>query len=1036
MKRILPVALFVVAACTSSAQTAEPLASDLLPIRSIDTWIDLSGSARPVTILCPDRPACRQAAETIAAAIEKLGGRRPAISSSPQEALPETRNVVAVGNVNDNTLIARLYFNYYSYEDSLLPGVGGYSIRTVYDPYPWHGKGNVVVLGISDDAALPQAAANLAEKIRRGKTAAGIDYTLEVSTARALADAEVKTLEADKTPSFRVFLTSATQYLKTGQEVFARHAVATLERIAKRYAEDPASDCDWPEETNSSDILATWDAFEECPLLTDSDRQQFTQAMLQFMRSLVGHVSGYSQIGTDDLVSWNHTTFPLLGLYFGSRYFHDYYGLPEAQKHLDKARACLLAQARSWKPQEDADGYLTITMGHTLEYSLAEWNLEFFRSGRMRQYADYVIGICDSAGLPSGFGDSGLGQSPTLIPKALPIAFWWYRDPEYLWVLQHIHGGDWPNPFHRDIPAQKPDGHSGVRVFPLDGQLYEFTQRRPTYNEPVAPPNVPREAAIDKIAFRDAWNDKAQYLLLDGYSRGKHLHYDGGAIIELVDRGQRWLIDHDYLSRNTTEHNMLSVIRDGRSTELVPSCAGLLCASDVGPQIGLVGTEIRDYDGIDWHRYVFWSKGDAFVVLDRMTARQDAAYDLDLVWKVQDRGDERLVDEGTFLVRRSSLPARSGPFEVVADPAASQGKAVVLAQKESVLFFTVDLPAGEYGVAVVGYGTGTGSDSLFVHSSSGQSAVVGLPHARYNPAVASRPQPKAPRLKLAGEERQRICLTLRENPPVRVDQLVFFGSDGKPLRTLEAEQASPPAEDDIAAAPAQRFWLKWPDPVRATLKRSAPQGIVVPVCKLYQRTSRRLAAGEAAEVANLLYTDETAEPADYGIQRIAEGAVLVRGREDALCAVRGASIEGLQFDADMLYLSASQIAWAGGRRLQTGEARLASDSVSNLEIDLATSECAASTPEGRPSGMETSNISAEPIRRLLASLAAGIIKASKPAEPPLPDAQPAWSAVLEGETPLRRLKLADLDGDGKPEILAAAGTRVFALEGDGCIRWS
>ncbi len=426
--------------------------------------------------------------------------------------------------------------------------------------------------------------------------------------------------------------------------------------------------------------------------MTDSDRRQFTGAMLQFMRSLVGHVSGYSQVGTDDLVSWNHTTFPLMGLYFGSRYFHDYYGLDETSMHLEKARACMLAQARSWKPQEDADTYLTITMGHTVDYCLAEWELDFFESGRMRQYADYVIGICDSIGWLSGFGDSGIGRSPMLIPRAVPVAFWWYRDPGYLWVLEHVHGGTWANPFHRDVAAEEPERHSGVCAFPLDGQLYEFTRRRSFYDEPVSPPNVPREAAFDKIAFRESWDAEAQYLLLDGFSRGKHLHYDGNAIIELVDRGQRWLIDHDYLTRNTTEHNMLSVIRNGRSTDLVPSCAGLVCASDAGPAIGLVTTEMLDYCGIDWRRHVFWLKGDAFVVLDRMTARQDADYDLDLVWKVEDQGDERLVSAASSWLRRSSS-GRTKHAQVVADrPPRKAGRRV--RSSESALTFTVDLPAG------------------------------------------------------------------------------------------------------------------------------------------------------------------------------------------------------------------------------------------------------------------------------------------------------------------------------------------------------
>jgi len=1010
--------------------------ADIPVARDIDTWIDLSGTARPVVVLCPDQLLYRKAADGIADAIETASGQRPTVSSDTDATTPARYNVIALGNVNNNGLIARLYFNYYAFEDSLLPGAGGYSIRTIHDPYPWHGKGDVVVIGTSHEDDAVEAGAEFAKRIKRGATQAGMDYTLHVSTARPLTAAQMAALEKEQTPSFRVFLTSANQYLKTGQEPYARHAIATLHRIVDLYEREPGHDCDWPEETNSAEILAIWDAFEECPHLRDKERHQFTLAMLRFMRALVRHVSGYSGIGTDDLVTWNHTTFPLLGLYFGSRYFHDYYGLTEANGHLQKARACMLAQARSWKPQEDADSYLTITMRHTIRYCLAEWNLEFFSSGRMRQYADYVVGICDNTGWQSGFGDSGIGRNPNLVQAALPLAFWWYRDPGYLWVLQHVSDGKWQNPFHPDVEPKKPDQHIGVCVFPLDAQLYEYTKRRPVYNEPLAPPNVPSDAALDKIAFRESWDKDAQYVLLDGYSRGKHLHYDGNAIIEFVDRGQRWLIDHDYLTRNTTEHNMLSVIQNGRSTQLVPSCTGLVCQSDVGGRMGLVGTEIRDYCGIDWKRYIFWRKGDAFVVLDRMTAREEADYDLDLVWKVEDREDERLLDDGAFMARYRSVSFQSRHAPVIADKDASGGKVVLLGHGTSELAFVVDLPAGEYGLSVRAYGMDTSSDSLFVSTAASEKAMIGTSRLRYGPMDTERVSRAAPRVKFTGRRRHLVSVTLRERPSVRVDKLSFYDADGQRCLVVEAEDAIPPREDDLEGIPAKRFWIKWPDSIQTTVKRSHPKGIVVPVRKLYQRISRRLKTGDVAEAANLLYTDEASEPANHRIDRIGAGAILLRGKENALCAVRGTRLDGLQFDADMLYVSPSRIAWANGRSLQCGEATIVSTGVSNMELDLVDSKTAAMTPDAQPVQVQVDGISPDFVRRVLRSLATGVVTGAAQKQTSLANTQPAWTARLENGDPIRRLKLADLDQDGVSEILVAAGSGAFALDAEGSLRWS
>jgi len=1029
----------VAAAVCNSALAGEAEQDDLGPVRPIDRWIDLGGETRPVAILCPDRPAYRQAAERIAQGIERLGATRPGTSCDAQKISPETHTVIALGNVNNNRLIARLYFNYYAYEDSLLPGPNGFSLRTVYDPYPWHGRGDVVVVGISNESRAVEAAGKLAERIRRGKTKAGVDYLLEVSTAPPPADSVILSLQSKRSPSFHVFLDSASRYLKTGQEAYARHAIATLHRILQRYRDDPDSDCDWPEETNSAQILATWDAFEECPLLTDAERHEFSLAFLRFMRSLKRHVSGYSRIGTDDLVTWNHTTFPLLGMYFGSRYFRDYYALPEADRYLEKAKACFTAQARSWKPQEDADTYLIITMGHTIRYCLAEWNLEFFQSGRMRRYADYVISICDSRGWLSGFGDSGIGRAPLLIQRAVPLAFWWYRDPGYLWVLDHVSDGRWENPFHRNVRSRRPGHLTGIRVFHLDPQLYEYTRRRSFYNEPVSAPKVPPESAIDKIAFRESWDKASQYTLLDGFGRGRHLHYDTGAIIVLVDRGERWLLDHDYLTRNTTEHNMLSVIQNGRSKQLVPSCAGLICQSDLGGPVGLVGTEVRDYCGIDWRRYVFWRKGDALVILDRMTAREPADYDLDLVWKVEDRGDETLAGERAFVVRRGQVPWRWREVSIVEDPQASGGKAALLHGGVSALALAVDLPAGEYRLAVRAYGEDTASDSLLVHTSEGTTVVRGIPRLGYGPDDAKRAARSAISLNLTDAGRQLISLTLRRRPPVRVDKLMLFDADGKLRLVVEAEDAPAPTEDEIAALAAKRFWIKWSDQVQSTVKRSHPKGIVVPVCKLYQRMSRRLAAGETAELANLLYTDESTEPLGYQVRHVSRGAVLVVGPDSALCAVRGASFDGLQFDADMLYLSSSHIAWANGRSLRLGETMVDAPALSNLELDLASLKATAQTADGQRVAVRLRGVSADGIRQFLDVWAEAAPEVKGPPGPPiesLPVAKPTWTRPLGNRGPVRRLKLADLDQDGTPEILAAAGPCAYALDGDGRVRWS
>jgi len=136
----------------------------------------------------------------------------------------------------------------------------------------------------------------------------------------------------------------------------------------------------------------------------------------------------------------------------------------------------------------------------------------------------------------------------------------------------------------------------------------------------------------------------------------------------------------------------------------------------------------------------------------------------------------------------------------------------------------------------------------------------------------------------------------------------------------------------------------------------------------------------------------------------------------------------------MLYLSPSRVAWANGRSLQWGGARITGADVSGLEIDLSTSETVARTPDGQPAHVETSGVSPDLVRGLLDSLASGAAKVPPREESPVRVARAAWTARLEDGEPVRRLKLANLDQDATPEILAAAD-RAGLCPGGGDTTW-
>ena len=630
------------------------------------------------TILVPAEDGYGEIGGQLAQAIATTLGARPRVTTVPAAADPARETVIAVGQMLNNEIIERLYWNRYLYVESLCPGRDGFVVRTVHNPYPWTAGHNIVVLGSSTQSGARRAAAELATMLQAAQPTGslgylhrvqlpapgeretdyvveGKNYTVVKLPERDLTQKEAQALvTAEPKSNLLAFQELAQKYLVTGEQPYLQAARRVLMVLVALYEKDPDRHPTWPEETNARFIIAAWDAVEEAPVFSDQDRLRITNMLLRFLYSLVARTSDYGNLENNDTIIWNHTTFPLLGLYWGGRYFRRYYDCTFMDTFLRKAEGAFRGQETCWKPQCDADSYLVLTMGHTIEYALAENRMSFFESGNIRAYADYLIGICDNRGWAAGFGDSGRVRTTAIPDGGLPYAFWYTKDQRYLGYLNAVHNGHWVNPFHQDVIAQLPDDCVGLRVYSLHRQVYEYTARRAYYGEPSGPPNIPFEQAFDKIAFREKLGPDGQYFLLDGYSRGKHLHYDANAILKLTHKGEDWLIDGDYLVRNTTEHNMVSVIRNGRAEKLVPECAGLLHHADL-PRFGLTETWIKDYNGVDWRRSIFWQKGGWIVLLDRMTALRPGDYRFDCVFKCAKAGREELRAPDRFCISRGGL---------------------------------------------------------------------------------------------------------------------------------------------------------------------------------------------------------------------------------------------------------------------------------------------------------------------------------------------------------------------------------------------
>ena len=645
------------------SQTFEITLKDMF----LDTEIVIGGAPRCV-ILTPEDHEHRRIGETLADAMLQLSGAKIPLVTS---ASPRTHHVIALGQMMNNPLIERLYWNRYLFLDSLFPGTGGHVIQSVHNPYPWTSKHNVIVLGGSNSAGVSSAAESFCRQLPAGSniilpylnevvlpepgsrntshTVLGQTYTSIKIPESDLNVEKIQSLSTSKPKeNLLAFQEYAAIYLLTGETPYMVAGSSVLMRMCEIYEKDPHRRITWPEETNARYIFAMWDAVEESEVFDHDQRLRITRMLLHFLHGLVPLTSNYEHLEEHRSILWNHTTFPLLGLYFGGRYFDRYYRLSEMKTFLSKADSAFAGQEHSWKPQCDADSYLTLTMNHMIEYGLAEGRATFFDEGHLETYADYLIGISDNEGRASGFGDSSLHRTNSVPTSGVPYAFWYSRNPGYLWYLNSISDGAWPNPYHLDVEPTIPQEATGVQVFPLSSLVYAFTAERPYYNESSGPPNIPIEQSFDKISYRSGMDREDQHFLLDGYGRGKHFHYDTNAILKLTCAGIDWLVDSDYLVRNTTEHNMVSIVADGRVDSPVPECAGLLCLGDT-PGFGLTETVVRNYNHVNWFRSIFWKKGDWIVVIDRLEGVRGSSFVFDATWKVLDKGNINLSEDASTL---------------------------------------------------------------------------------------------------------------------------------------------------------------------------------------------------------------------------------------------------------------------------------------------------------------------------------------------------------------------------------------------------
>ena len=579
-----------------------------------------------------------QAAAAIADAIEQKTGTRPSVLTDPDPSglLPNAGPLICIGNMANNPVIRRLYFELYTIVDRRFPGENGSLLQTIHDPYG--AGGNIVIVGASDDAGLETGVERFCRAIPEDGVLGRL-YDLEPAP-------EYAALGAFTYESGRLLIPSGwpqhfglanygsrddprhsgIMYLLTGDDT---HAAKYREQMLR-----------WIEQGIQAHLyvpgwMELYDLIEEHPVFTDEDRLSITNWFLEQVRSqeCIGalHIQRYGW----GMPHQNHGTRPAIGAFYMARYLRNHYHLPEMDVYLTRVANYFDMQADWSKPMCDSCMHQwEATLENKANYALASGNDRFFTSGAARQAAERALRSSDNNGYLPTFGDGQWGSNAnSLLTKAAE----WYGDGRYLWpasVRPDVPRADTDEiirGFSGDVKPVPPEDIVGISVIPYDAGFWQGWRNIPRADRFQAP-NVPYERAFDKIALRTGLDRNDEFLLLDGMLGASHDYDDTNTIHAYSKNGRDYIVTYDGLPSSTIAwHNGVNIIRDGISSRL-PSAAELIHSAALGDTL-VTQTRLNDFASADWTRTIVLVPDAFLAVIDRVGAREAGTFSLTGRWK-------------------------------------------------------------------------------------------------------------------------------------------------------------------------------------------------------------------------------------------------------------------------------------------------------------------------------------------------------------------------------------------------------------------
>ncbi|MDP3469255.1 MAG: hypothetical protein Q8S11_13025 [Daejeonella sp.] len=702
MKHSFRVLLALIFSCTSltifglETITADSLIKNISP-RNLQKNTDLKN----IKIHVPEERLWKDLAIDLQAKIKERTGIIPEISFPDSDKFVKgwSGNTIMLGNLANNRQMARLYGLRLSYADAIYPGKGGYQLLTLIDPFGL--GGNTILVSASDIEGAKHAIDRLKTLLQTRSNdeipwlfesklpketnsffrpnIRSVDEMLSklkpVINNETIADALLSVLAGIKLYGEYYQLTANQEYgevyyklLKGFSQFVTSHPTEAIYQLNVRKNM-------W---IQGEKIFQNWSVLEASPIFSDSDRRQILSALYLLIKA--NYMDNYLVRASESAPRWNHEIFPALSLIGSCQYFEKYYSLSETAQWKHRGEKIFTGNT-SYISLDEGSDYLAHLPVANIDYAMLSGDLKFINQS-LRPSADLHSMMIDNLGTLSGGGDTyPFGMSSAYSwghSQLLNAASWFYNDPVYNFLLERTRTGPFTEqkmpdliyPIHRYIASLKNSEQPDESLYPkvqaqeIEQGVYddlmnqidnvpEFTKSPDNDDQKSKKQdkiNVEQKDTFHKLTFRSGFGLNDNYLILDGFSAGKHGHQDGNAILNYSSKGRLFLNDRDYIQNTPEYHSGLVIVKDGKQGKK-PPLVKLDWVADLDGT-GFSSSTVPDYNGTDWKRMIISPEGKFFIIYDDLKINETGSFLLKNHW--QSLGSPK-IEKNTFLVEQKGL---------------------------------------------------------------------------------------------------------------------------------------------------------------------------------------------------------------------------------------------------------------------------------------------------------------------------------------------------------------------------------------------